>query len=156
MGNETHQGFSANCLCCTCSYCSPGVASAPTLSYPYFPIPTTTTCSSATSYPSYCVTPAAGTSYSVSPTDFNADYSVWAEAGSPYRGWGDSDKLMSMCVAHWESGSYTYNLHDNYPSEQYNSDRFDYGLMQVNSLGHRFVRPLPNNGESLFQDGGRL
>ena len=109
-----------------------GVASAYTLSYPYFPIPTTMNCQSATSEPQYCVYPAPSTSYSVSPTGALDDYSVWYDAGNS--GWGDKDKLMSMCVADWESGSYTYALHEN-TNHLNDSYRFDYGLMQVNSYG---------------------
>jgi hypothetical protein len=84
---------------------------AATLNHPYFPIPLTQSCS-ITSSPAYCVVPSPSTYYYGNETDFNYDVSVWN--ASRYGGWGDADRLMSLCIANFESGKYTYEFGDNY------------------------------------------
>ncbi len=110
------------------------------LNYPYFAIPLATgiDCSSTyQSHPSDCVVPASSTYYFASATGGPlTDSDRWAYAYN-YSSWNDDDKLLSMCIAQYESGGYIYNQGDNsyYDSgKTTTNDRFDYGYLQVDSL----------------------
>jgi hypothetical protein len=105
------------------------------LTHPYFPIPLSWACGDVTSVTGYCVIPQSSTHYTATKTGSLSDYQVWSASGSG--AWDDANKLMSMCIGNYESGGkFTYVLFDNYPNYQSESSdyRFDYGLMQVNSI----------------------